>query len=335
MTPTLLLATSTLGLLPLLLRGDLPASMGPFELLLDTSLRMLALLLGLLLVGYVILMEIEGDPWNDLAVGRAALLALWTLLALGIEFALVARHRLSRALAGTRLPTDRFVPPAAGATNWVFVMNAVMVLVVAAGLLGLALGARVSGSAAVATDAASGGLMVIVLVPLVSASTLRMYTIGEQRVPFAGSLARILDGSRGSWVTLALAAPASPDVEPEVFSVWEADGAWLWPLAEVRRLIRYRRVCVAAARRPCLGLHCRRLTVRGTPGPRRRWSTCGVRVWDSTQFRWTRGFGAHRAEAFEPGDMVTVPGAARGKLAPLDAGMLKEAGLVVTHRRAA
>lgn len=325
MTPTLLLATSTLGLVPLLLRGDLPASMGPYELLLDTSLRMLASLLGLLLVGFVILMEIEREPWNDLAVGRAALLALWTLLALGIEFALVSRHRLSRALAGTPAPTDGFVPPAAGATNWVFVMNAVIVLVVAAGLLGIAMDARMPGSAAVVTDAASGALILIVMVPLFSAATLRMYTMVEQRVPFAGSLARILEESR----------PASPDVEPEAFSVWETDGAWLWPLAEVRRLIRYRRVCVAAARRPCLGLHCRRLTVRGRPSPTRRRLTYGVRVWDSAQFRCTRGFGAHRAEAFEPGDMVTVPSAARGKLAPLDAGMLKEAGLVVTRRSAA
>ncbi|MEH3054988.1 MAG: hypothetical protein PGN13_13470 [Patulibacter minatonensis] len=326
MNPALLLATSTVGLIPLLLRGDLPPTMRPFELLLDAALRLVALIFGLMLVTWVLTQELTDAPWRDPEVHAAIALGAWTLLALAAEYALIARHRLWLALEGDdgRRPHLR----APGATNWIYSLSLALVAIWGLSLSTLA----TSGVAGVNVEATTktimwGAVTTGTFLLIVVSLALALYARIAQRLPTATATARALAGRTGAWVEVDVEAPACAD-SSGTFWVWNEAGRWYWTSAEAGRLLRFRRQCAAIAERPCEGLHVKRLTLSMTPGRRPKiWRSYGFRVWDPNEYRWLGAWGAHYAEAFDVDEMGSLPHEARGLLVPLNAAALTEAGL--------
>lgn len=329
-TPALLVATATLGLLPLLLRAEAPPGMGSLELTIDTALRVLALLMGLTLVASVVDAELGGQPWSEADRELTAALAGWTLMALAGQFLLVARHRLWIAAYGERRRPRELTPPAATWTIFPFSLG-VVTLVWAALTVWAAGGPR--SSTEFIRGVMWGGALAGALLVLLCWALVRIYSRTEGRLPVAAKTARLLDGVDGGWLHLQVTADGvDPDVDMSI-CVWERRGRWLAPIKDAQRLARFHGEAAGLAQRPSLGLHARRLTFDGTSG----WwwrelarPAFGLRVWDPTDHRTPKRWRAHRAAPFDHTDYAGLPSQVRGYLVPVTSAMLEEAGLRVS-----
>jgi hypothetical protein len=327
MTPTLLLISSTLGLIPLLLRGELPAGMTPLELLIDTSLRTLALCLGIALVGYVLIMELGDEPWNDAAIGATGVLAAWTLMALGGEFVVVARHRFWVAARGTDLLADR--GPHKGA-NWAFAFSQLLAFLIAITLIGIAMAGRRPGIDAAADTVFQAGVVSGASVIVGCYGALKLYDRIEGRLPTTTRVARCLDGQPGNWIRVTVTPDAGLASGPTALHAWCQDGTWFFPVIDARRLVRAHRNAADSASRPSTGLHARRLTLNEAAGRGERTSAkFGIRVWDPAIFGQTGRRRAHSRDPFDDTEYGTLPREVRGYLVPISAETMKQAGFTV------